>query len=129
MGSTKNHLYTQDQIELAKLFKALAHPARIAIVENLLIHDNLNCTDLRFYVQLSQSIISTHLKQLHDVGVLAAKVVKSGTYYKVNIVALEQIAGYLQHVFPQAKKVNRNDLSLYFSPLRYSSPQQYRYRA
>jgi hypothetical protein len=50
MGATKMHLYKDHQIDMAKLCKALGHPARIAVVEKLFEEDNLNCTDLRYYI-------------------------------------------------------------------------------
>lgn len=36
MGVTKSNLFSTDQNELARLAKALAHPARIAIIQYLL---------------------------------------------------------------------------------------------
>ena len=126
MGSTKNHLYTQEQIELALLFKALAHPARIAIIENLLEQGNLNCNDLRSFIQLAQSTISAHMKQLHDVGVLSVKVVKSGAYYQPVKKALEQITSYLGHLFLQIDQSSKpNSHNIYCRPLSYISPHQH----
>jgi DNA-binding transcriptional ArsR family regulator len=58
MGATKSHIHTENQVALAQLFKALAHPARVAIVENLLMYDDLNCKDLGQLIQLAQSTIS-----------------------------------------------------------------------
>jgi len=124
MGSTKNHIYTPEQIELARLFKALAHPARIAIIENLLEEGNLNCNDLRSFIQLAQSTISEHMKQLHEVGVLSVKVMKSGSYYQPVKLALEQITGYLEHLFLRMDKVKRDENNVYFRPLRDISPHQ-----
>lgn len=126
MGATKNHLYTEEQIELANLFKALAHPARIAIVENLLEHDDLNCNDLRSFIHLAQSTISTHIRKLHDVGLLAVKVLNTGAYFKPVQFAFEQIAGYLQYTFTKMDKVNLQDPAIYCKPLRYISPQNAR---
>lgn len=123
MGSTKNHLYTERQIELARLFKALAHPARIAILENLLEQEDLNCNDLRSFIQLAQSTISEHVKQLHEVGVLSVKVVKRGALYKPVREALEQITGYLESIF---KRIDSTFVEqhhfLYLRPLRYIAP-------
>lgn len=119
MGATKNHLYTQEQIELARLFKALAHPGRIAIIENLLEHENLNCNDLRSFIQLAQSTLSAHIKQLHEVGILAVKVVKAGAYYQPVLFALEQIAGYIQYISGQIDQRKENRQNLYCRPLRY----------
>jgi hypothetical protein len=36
MGITKTDAFTSNQNELATLFKAMAHPARVAIIEFLL---------------------------------------------------------------------------------------------
>lgn len=101
MGSTKNHIHTREHIELAKLFKALAHPARIAIVENLLKHKRLNGTDLKFYVQLAQSTISEHVRILEDAGILQVNVEGNKTYYHVKKIALDQITCYIQYLVEQ----------------------------
>lgn len=124
MGATKNHIYTEEQIELARLFKAMAHPARIAIVENLLEHEDLNCNDLRTFIQLAQSTISKHIKQLHEVGILAVEVLKSGAYYQPVAFALEQIAGYIQHLSAQVDQQPRDNRNLYCRPLRFIFPYQ-----
>ncbi len=118
MGITKKSIHSQDQIEIAKLFKALGHPARIAIVEALLIHKNLNCTDLKFYISLSQSTISTHLKELHEVGILSLRNEKNCAYYEVNKLVLEQITDYLNQVYKQIDKKNYNLINNFFNPYR-----------
>lgn len=118
MGITKNHIHTQDQIELARLFKALGHPARIAIVENLLIHENLNCNDLRLYIQLAQSTISAHIKELHNVGILGVRVIGSNAYYEIHKNALEQITGYLDQLFQKIDMNKHDELFLYFRPFQ-----------
>lgn len=128
MGATKNHIYTPEQIELARLFKALAHPARIAIIENLLAQGNLNCNDLRSFIELAQSTISQHMKQLHEVGVLAAEVTKGGAYYKPVKEALEQITTYLENLFVQIDKVKHNHRNLYSRPLTFISPHYPRFQ-
>ena len=116
MGITKNHIHTQDQINLARLFKALGHPARIAIIENLLMHDNLNCNDLRSYIQLAQATISAHIKELHDVGILDVKVVGSNAYYGIYKKTLEQVTDYLNKVFHKIDTKVRDTLCIYFKP-------------
>jgi DNA-binding transcriptional ArsR family regulator len=127
MGITKNHIYTADEIELARLFKALAHPARIAIIKRLLTHDNLNCNDLRSYIPLAQSTISAHIKVLFDVGALAVSVVGSNAYYEINKIALEPITDYLEQVYEQVGyKVRRDKSSLYFRPLPFISQHHFR---
>lgn len=118
MGITKKNIHTQDQIEIARLFKALGHPARIAIVENLLIHKNLNCTELKSYIQLSQSTISNHLKELQEVGILSLRYDKNCAYYELNKKVLLQISNYLEQIYKQIDKKNYNFLSNYLSPFK-----------
>jgi DNA-binding transcriptional ArsR family regulator len=126
MGITKNHIYTQRQIELARLFKALGHPARIAITDNLLMHENLNCNDLRSHIPLAQSTISAHLKVLFEVGALAVCVVGSNAYYEINKVALEPITKYLFQVFEHINCMMKCSKSpLYFRPLPHISPHHF----
>jgi ArsR family transcriptional regulator len=117
MGITKNHIYTERQVELARLFKALSHPARIAIVDNLLAHDNLNCNDLRFYIPLAQSTISAHLKVLYEVGALGVQVIGSNAYYQINKVAVQPMTHYLKQVSVQADLKKLDTQFLYIRPL------------
>jgi ArsR family transcriptional regulator len=127
MGITKNHIYTADEIELARLFKALSHPARIAIVKRLLTHDNLNCNDLRTYIPLAQSTISAHLKVLYEVGALAVSVVGSNAYYEVNKIALAPITDYMEQAYEQIDlKVRGDKPNLYFRPLPHISGFHFR---
>ena len=98
MGATKMHFYTDHQIEMARLCKALGHPARIAIVEKLIEEENLNCTDLRFFVPLAQSTISRHLKELQESGILGFKVVGNNCYYYINRETITQVIEYLTKI-------------------------------
>ena len=98
MGATKMHFYTDHQIEMARLCKALGHPARIVIVEKLIEEENLNCTDLRYFVPLAQSTISRHLKELHEAGILGFKVAGNNCYYHINREAITQVIEYLTHI-------------------------------
>mgnify|MGYP000169639464 CR=1 FL=1 len=49
---------------MASLFKALSHPARIAIVDYLLTVDTCICGDIVNELPLAQPTISQHLKEL-----------------------------------------------------------------
>ncbi len=70
MGLTKHEIYTSKQIELAKVANALSHPARIAIIEELMNKNTCICGELVTEIGLSQSTISQHLKELKDVGLI-----------------------------------------------------------
>jgi ArsR family transcriptional regulator len=74
MGAIKTGLYSQDQEDLAQLFKALGHPARIAIVQELAKNSNCQCGELVLTVGLAQSTISQHLKELKNAGIVKGSV-------------------------------------------------------
>ena len=46
MGASKSASFSAEHNEMATLFKALSHPARIAIVEYLLSVDSCICGDI-----------------------------------------------------------------------------------
>lgn len=74
MGLTKSEIFTSKQNKLALLFKALAHPARIAIIQQLLKMDTCFCGDLVSELGLAQSTISQHLHELKKAGLIKGKV-------------------------------------------------------
>lgn len=77
MGATKYEAYEIEDIELAEIMKAIAHPARIGAIRKMLQSDeNLSCEELREGIDISQSAFSRHLRQLADVGIIKSKLVK-----------------------------------------------------
>lgn len=70
MGITKTEEFTVKQNKLANYAKALAHPARIAILELLLKKQSCVCGDIVDDLPLSQSTVSQHLKELKDAGLI-----------------------------------------------------------
>lgn len=74
MGLTKADLFTAEQNRLADLFRAIAHPARIAILEYLLQVQGCVCGDIVHAIPLSQSTVSQHLKELKNVGLVKGEV-------------------------------------------------------
>lgn len=74
MGLTKTDQFTDQQNELAILLKALAHPARIAIIEILLKTDNCICGDIVDELPLAQPTVSQHLKELKNAGLIKGSI-------------------------------------------------------
>jgi DNA-binding transcriptional ArsR family regulator len=70
MGLTKSYEFTLKQNKLAKYAKALAHPARIAILKLLATKQTCVCGDIVDDLPLSQSTVSQHLKELKDAGLI-----------------------------------------------------------
>ncbi len=70
MGLTKTEIFTEEQNKLATLLKALAHPARIAILQRIMVANTCICGDLVGELGLAQATISQHLKELKNVGLI-----------------------------------------------------------
>ena len=115
MGTTKYQIYTQEQIEMARLFKALAHPARLAIVENILRHDCISGKDLQFYIPLSQSTISQHLKELYVAGIIDIRADGNKSIYIIKKLALKEIEKCLTRLLNQYDRKKFSGLYVEYS--------------
>ncbi|HET6528390.1 MAG TPA: metalloregulator ArsR/SmtB family transcription factor [Balneolaceae bacterium] len=74
MALTKAILFDEKQKRIADLAKALAHPARIAILELLADRATCICGDITHELPLAQSTISQHLKALKKSGIIKGEV-------------------------------------------------------
>lgn len=70
MGATKTEIFTNEQNRLAIMLKALAHPARIAILQQIIAANTCICGDLCDELGLAQATISQHLKELKNAGLI-----------------------------------------------------------
>ena len=70
MGASKSDSFSVEQNEMATLFKALSHPARIAIVDYLLTVDTCICGDIVEVLPLAQPTVSQHLKELKNANII-----------------------------------------------------------
>ncbi len=74
MGITKSEIFTAKQNQLATVFKVLAHPARIAILEYISSQDACICNDIVAEIGLAQPTISQHLKELKNIGLIRGEI-------------------------------------------------------
>lgn len=70
MGATKSFHFTLKHNSISKYAKALAHPARISILQLLAKKQTCICGDIVDELPLSQSTVSQHLKELKDAGLI-----------------------------------------------------------
>jgi DNA-binding transcriptional ArsR family regulator len=84
MGLTKTDNFNTTQNRLAKLTKALGHPARIAILEILLKRNTCICGELVDELPLSQSTISQHLKELKEAGIIKGEIEGTSVCYCID---------------------------------------------
>ncbi len=84
MGITKTKEFTLKQNAIAKYAKALAHPARVAILELLLKKQSCICGDIVNELPLSQSTVSQHLKELKEAGLIKGDIDGTKTCYCID---------------------------------------------
>lgn len=104
MGASKSDFFTVDQNEIATLFKAMSHPARIAIIEYLLKVDTCICGDIVNELPLAQPTVSQHLKELKNAGIIKGSIEGTAICYCLNNETLEKFENY----FSQIKKQLQN---------------------
>ncbi len=73
MGLTKAEEFSVKDNRIASYAKALAHPARIAILKLLIQNGSCICGDIVEELPLSQSTISQHLKELKEAGLIQGR--------------------------------------------------------
>lgn len=74
MGLTKTEEFTIKENKIAAYAKALAHPARIAILQLLIKKQACICGDIVDELPLSQSTVSQHLKELKAAGLIKGEI-------------------------------------------------------
>ncbi len=84
MGLTKTEIFTDEQNQLATLLRAMAHPARIAILQRILISNTCICGDLVGELGLAQATISQHLKELKSAGIIQGTIEGVSICYCIN---------------------------------------------
>lgn len=77
--------------DLASLFKALADPTRVAIVNRLAIGEECCVCDLTDVFDLSQPTISHHLRILRDAGLIDSEPRGTWSYYRLRPEAIERL--------------------------------------
>lgn len=70
MGAIKSQAFDPDDLKMAKLFKALSHPARIAIVKCLISKERCCCGEIVHELPLAQATVYQHIKELKQVGII-----------------------------------------------------------
>jgi len=74
MAITKVSEFNTRERRIAALCKALAHPARIAIINFLIKKRECICSDVVNELPLSQSTVSQHLKELKNAGLIVGDI-------------------------------------------------------
>ncbi len=98
MGATKTEHFTDKQNAIAKMAKALGHPARVAIVEYLMKVDDCICGDIVNELPLAQPTVSQHLKELKSAGLIKGNIEGNTICYCIDEKAIGKMQSYFSNI-------------------------------
>jgi DNA-binding transcriptional ArsR family regulator len=107
MGLTKTEEFTVKDNKIAKYAKALAHPARIAILQLLIKKQACICGDIVDELPLSQSTVSQHLKELKEAGLIKGDIEGVKVCYCIDEKEWENAQNYLNALFSSYTNKNK----------------------
>ncbi|MBZ5857436.1 ArsR/SmtB family transcription factor [Flavihumibacter profundi] len=109
MAIHKKEIFSRKEQDLAAFAKAIAHPARIAILKVLAEKNECICGEIVEILPLAQSTVSQHLKELKDAGLINGSIDGPRSCYCINWEAFELFNSEFSGLFKslqidQAKK-------------------------
>ncbi len=99
MAFAKKEEFTNEDIWLADVAKALSHPARIQILKILTDMNVCVCGDIVEKLPLAQATVSQHLKELKRVGLIDGEIDGPKVCYCVNNKELTKAKNALDKLF------------------------------
>jgi ArsR family transcriptional regulator, arsenate/arsenite/antimonite-responsive transcriptional repressor len=106
MAINKKESFGAKEQELAAFAKALAHPARIAILKILAQRNECICGEIVDVLPLAQSTVSQHLKELVNANLISGTVDGVRSCYCINWKAFEKFNQEFAFLFNKLKVNN-----------------------
>lgn len=107
MGAAKSEEFSVKDNRISGYAKALAHPARVAILKILIRRQACICGDIVDELPLSQSTVSQHLKELKASGLIKGDIEGARVCYCIDDTEMNAAKNALQGLFEsyESKKV------------------------
>ena len=99
MGTTKSEEFSVRDNRIATYAKALAHPARVAILKLLIQRQACICGDIVDELPLSQSTVSQHLKELKEAGIIKGDITGAKVCYCIDEEEMMKAKSTMQEFF------------------------------
>ncbi len=95
MPLTKTENFKKTDVRLAEIAKALAHPARVAILRELARRNECVCGQIVDVIPLAQATVSQHLKELKEIGMIKGEVDGPRSCYCIDSGKMAELATQL----------------------------------
>lgn len=101
MVRSKTELFEIELTETATMFKALAHPARLRILQFLAETQNCITGDISDELPLGRTTVNQHLKELKDAGLIVGHTEGVKTKYCLNQEKISELKNQADDFFTQ----------------------------
>lgn len=105
MTHAKTTAFTPNQQQLARAAKALAHPARVAIIELLARKQTCISGDIAAELPLARTTVAQHLRELKALGLIRGEIDGLTVCYCLNAELLRQVQQQFAAFFGAATAV------------------------
>ena len=105
---TKENPYSAREEQIARISKAMGHPARIAILHFLAKRDSCYFGAIHEELPIAKATVSQHLKELKDAGLIQGEIEPPRVKYCINRVnwkmAQYLMSEFFGQLFPEKKE-------------------------
>jgi DNA-binding transcriptional ArsR family regulator len=98
----KTTAFTDEQQQLARVAKALAHPARVAIIQFLASQKTCISGDIAAELPLARTTVSQHLQELKALDLIRGEIDGLTVCYCLNTALLRQVQQQFAAFFSEA---------------------------
>ena len=102
MTYAKTQVFTEAQQQLARVAKALAHPARVAIIQLLASKTTCISGDIAAELPLSRTTVTQHLQELKALDLIRGEIEGVTVCYCLNTKLLLQVQQQFAAFFDEA---------------------------
>ncbi|EQA44685.1 DNA-binding helix-turn-helix protein [Leptospira broomii serovar Hurstbridge str. 5399] len=104
MALNKKAEFEIEEQNLAQFAKAIAHPARIAILNTIAERKECICGEIVEVLPLAQATVSQHLRELKEIGLITGEIEGTKSCYCINWENLERFQESYKEFFSNIKK-------------------------
>lgn len=106
MVQSKTELFNNELVQKARLFKALAHPARLRILQFLAETSACITGDISDEIPLGRTTVNQHLKELKDAGLILGQIDGVKTQYCLMPEKLKEVKALLTEFLEEIEPVD-----------------------
>jgi len=104
MAESKTYLFDRREVQIARMGKVLAHPARVAILRILSKRSECLCGEIVDGLPLAQATVSQHLKELKSAGLIKGTIDGPKSCYCIDWKNIESVGVVFDGLLVEIRK-------------------------